>query len=67
MCIGSVPDPTQPLLLMLVAARHEPALIRRPKQRSWKQGFEEFLSDAAAEQAGARSLSEEKVAEILVE
>ena len=70
MRIGSAPDASQGLLLMLAAARRQPALLRRPKQRSWKQEPEDFLSfcDAITAQAKALSLAEEKmIAEIPAE
>jgi hypothetical protein len=54
---------------MLAAAQRQPALLRRPKQRSWEQEPEDFLSfcDAITAQAKALSLAEEKMAESLVE
>jgi len=63
MRIGSVPDPTQCLLLMLAAARREPALLRRPKQRSWAPGPEPFAGFCDA--AVAALVPEEKMAEVL--
>jgi hypothetical protein len=63
MRIGSVPDPTQPLLLMLAAARREPALIRRPKQRLWAPGPEPFLG--FGEVAAAQLVAEETIVETL--
>jgi hypothetical protein len=63
MRIGSVPDPTHCLLLMLASARREPALLRRPMQRSWAPGPEGFLEFCNA--AAAPVVPEEKMAEAL--
>jgi hypothetical protein len=69
MRIGSVPDASQQLLLMLAAAQRQPALIRRRKQPLWKPEPEDFLRfcDVITAQANARSLAEEKIAESVVE
>ncbi len=69
MRIGSPPDISQRLVLMLAAAQREPALIHRRKQRPLAQKREEFqhFCDEAGTRAMARGLTEEKLAEILAE
>ncbi len=69
MRIGSPPDISQRLVLMLAAAQREPALIRRCKHRPLAQKCKEFqhFCDAAGTPAMARGVAEEKLAEILAE
>jgi hypothetical protein len=66
MRIGSGPDATQRLLLMLAAVQREPALIRRRKQRSWEQAgteFQGFWNGIEAARGDAMAVEENSLAE----